>query len=64
MGGIMMSITMPVWRETFAARLVRAFTLADYDALFADSHQMSLFTPPIASIRTVLVKAEGRGAHG
>jgi DNA polymerase elongation subunit (family B) len=51
-------------RETFAARLIRAFTPDDYEALFADSHQMSLFTPPIASIRTVLMKVERTEAHG
>jgi DNA polymerase elongation subunit (family B) len=44
-----------VLRETFAARLERAFTPADYEALFADPDQMSLFTPPVAAIRTVLV---------
>jgi len=44
-----------VLRETFAARLVRAFTPADYKALFADPDQMSLFSPSISAIRTVLV---------
>ena len=43
-------------RETFAARLARAFTPSDYEALFADPDQMSLFTPPIATITTVLVE--------
>jgi DNA polymerase elongation subunit (family B) len=41
-------------RETFAARLERAFTLADFEAVFADPDQMSLFTPPMAGIRTIL----------
>jgi DNA polymerase elongation subunit (family B) len=41
-------------RETFADRLARAFTPADYEALFADPDQMSLFAPPVATIRTVL----------
>ena len=45
-----------VLRETYAARLARAFTPADYEALLADPDQMSLFTPPIATIRTVLTK--------
>jgi DNA polymerase, archaea type len=45
-----------VLRETYAARLARAFTAADYEALLADPDQMSLFTPPIATIRTVLTK--------
>jgi DNA polymerase elongation subunit (family B) len=43
-------------RETFAARLARAFTPSDYEALFADPNQMSLFTPPAATITTVLVE--------
>ena len=34
-------------RETFAVRLTRAFTPADYEAVFADPEQMSLFTRPI-----------------
>jgi DNA polymerase, archaea type len=41
-------------RETFAARLARAFTPDGYEALFADPDQLSLFTPPVASIGTVL----------
>jgi DNA polymerase elongation subunit (family B) len=43
-----------VLRETFAARLERAFTPEDYDALFADPGQLSIFAPPIDSIRPVL----------
>ncbi len=43
-----------VLRQTFAARLERAFTPADFEAVFADPEQLSLFTPPIAAIRTVL----------
>ena len=46
-----------VLRQTFAARLARAFTADGYEAVFADPGQMSLFTPPVATIRTVLVKA-------
>jgi DNA polymerase elongation subunit (family B) len=41
-------------RETFAARLVRAFTPDDFAALFDDPEQPSLFAPPVASIRPVL----------
>lgn len=44
-----------VLRETFAARLARAFTPSDYEALFANPDQMSLFSPPISAIRTILV---------
>jgi DNA polymerase elongation subunit (family B) len=47
-----------VLRETFAARLQRAFAPGDYEALFADPDQMSLFTPPLATIRTVLTGAK------
>ena len=43
-------------RETFAARLARAFTPEDYETLFADPDQMSLFAPAVATIRTVLVE--------
>ena len=45
-----------VLRETYAARPARAFTPADYEVLLADPDQMTLFTPPIATIRTVLTK--------
>ena len=45
-----------VLRETFAARLARAFTPEDYEALLADPDQMSLFLPPIETMRTVLIK--------
>lgn len=47
-------------RETFAARLERAFTPVDFEAVFA-SDQMSLFTPNVATIRTVL--HQEREAH-
>ena len=43
-----------VLRETFAARLARAFSPGDYEALFADPDQLSLFTPAIEAITTVL----------
>ena len=42
-------------RETFAARLVRAFTGEDFQTLTADPEQPSLFALPIASIHPVLV---------
>jgi DNA polymerase elongation subunit (family B) len=42
------------FRQTFASRLACAFTPADYEAVFADPAQMSLFTPAVATIRTVL----------
>ena len=47
-----------VLRGTFAARLERAFSLQDYEAVFDDPNQLSLFAPPIESIRTVLSPAE------
>ena len=44
-------------RETFAIRLARAFSPADFEAVFADSEQMSLFSESVETvIRTVLVK--------
>jgi hypothetical protein len=43
-----------VLRDNFAARLERAFTPEDFAAIFADPGQLSLFTPPIANIRSIL----------
>jgi DNA polymerase elongation subunit (family B) len=43
-----------VLRETFAARLERAFTDTDYEAVFADPEQMALFAPDLAVVRPVL----------
>jgi DNA polymerase I len=40
--------------RTFASRLECAFTPADYEAVFADPDQMSLFTPALATIQTIL----------
>jgi DNA polymerase elongation subunit (family B) len=48
-----------VLRETFAARLARAFTEADYEAVFADPEQMSLFAPELETIRPVLTTGLG-----
>jgi hypothetical protein len=50
-------------RQTFASRLACAFTPADYEAVFADAHQMSLFMPAIGTIRTVLEKKSVANAH-
>jgi DNA polymerase elongation subunit (family B) len=41
-------------RQTFASRLTCAFTPADYEVVFADPDQMSLFMPAVTTIRTVL----------
>ena len=49
-------------RHIFASRLECAFTAADYEAVFADRDQMSLFTPDIDSIHTVLVTTGEAGA--
>jgi DNA polymerase elongation subunit (family B) len=46
-------------RETYAARLARAFTPEDFATVFADPDQLSLFTPPLESIRPVLTKLPG-----
>jgi len=40
--------------DTFAARLTRAFTPDDYATVFADPSQLSLFSPPIATVRPIL----------
>ncbi len=41
-------------RDTFASRLIRAFTPEDYAAVFADPDQLTLFTPPLSAMRTIL----------
>ena len=43
-------------RETYASRVARAFSPEDYETLFADPLQMSLFTTPLASIRPILTR--------
>ncbi len=48
-----------VLRGTFAARLARALTPADFAVLFADPDQLSLFTPPTAAMRPVLDSRPG-----
>ena len=45
-----------VLRETFAARLERAFSPEDYCAVFADPEQMSLFAPDVETVRPVLTQ--------
>ena len=50
--------------EAYIQRLARAFTPADFSAVFADPDQFSLFTPPIESIRTVLTVVPQTGSHG
>jgi DNA polymerase elongation subunit (family B) len=44
-------------RETYAARLSRAFTAEDYAAVFPHPDQLTLFAPPIEGVRTVLAGA-------
>jgi DNA polymerase elongation subunit (family B) len=41
-------------RETYAARLARAFTAQDFAVVFASPEQLTLFTPPLSSIHSVL----------
>jgi DNA polymerase, archaea type len=41
-------------RTTYAERLARAFTPEDFGVVFADPDQLSLFSPPVESIRPVL----------
>lgn len=50
-------------RQIFASRLACAFTPADYEAVFADSEQMSLFIPAIGAIHTVLQKKLQAGSE-
>ncbi len=52
-----------VLRETFAARLERAFSPADFEAVFADPAQMSLFAPPIEGMRPILTKSATSEVH-
>ena len=46
-------------RDTYASRLLRAFTPEDGAAMFADTAQMGLFTPQPGAIRTVLTRHSG-----
>jgi hypothetical protein len=41
-------------RETFAARLARALTPADFAAVFGDPDQVSLFPPQFEDMRPIL----------
>ena len=43
-------------RETFAARLARALTPADFGAVFADPDQASLFPPQFETMRPILTR--------
>ena len=45
-------------RETYAARLVRAFTPAGFAAVFADPEQPSLFGASLAGVHAVLTRVE------
>ena len=48
-------------RTTYAERLSRAFRPEDFDCLFADPDQYTLFAPPVASVRPVLTMLPGAG---
>jgi DNA polymerase elongation subunit (family B) len=41
-------------RDTFAARLARAFTPEDFAIVFADPDQLALFTPSVDTVRPIL----------
>jgi hypothetical protein len=47
-----------VLRGHFASKLARAFSPGDFEAVFAAPDQMSLFTPPVEGIQTVLNPCE------
>jgi DNA polymerase elongation subunit (family B) len=49
-------------RASYAQRLARAFTPLDFETLFADPDQLSIFAPPIESIRSILTML-GNGAE-
>ncbi len=51
-------------RETYAARMVRAFTVDDFAAVFPHPEQLSLFTPEIGGVRTVLIGVPESGMEG
>jgi DNA polymerase I len=44
-------------RDTFASRLITAFRAEDFEAVFADPLQMSLFAEPVEQIQTLLTPA-------
>jgi len=46
-------------RDTFAARLQRAFTPNDFGVVFGDPDQTSLFAPPLDTIQAVLTPRAG-----
>jgi len=41
-------------RTSYAQRLGRAFTPADFETVFADPDQLSIFAPPVESIGSIL----------
>jgi hypothetical protein len=51
-----------VLRDTFAARMERAFPPEDFDVVFGDGDQLSLFGRPIGEVRTLL-RSEPREAR-
>jgi DNA polymerase I len=48
-------------RTTYAERLARAFTPEDFGVVFADPDQLSFFSPPVESIRSVLTSQGSAG---
>jgi DNA polymerase elongation subunit (family B) len=51
-----------VLKENFAGRLARAFRPEDFDAVFADPYQLSLFAPPVETIHPLLERYANNGA--
>ncbi len=43
-------------RDTYAARLARAFAPHDYEAVFADPAQTEMFAPEVAAIKPILTR--------
>lgn len=48
-----------ILRASYAQRLARAFAPVDFETVFADPDQLSIFAAPIESIRTVLTPLTG-----
>jgi hypothetical protein len=46
-------------RASYAQRLARAFTPVDFDAVFADPDQLSIFSLSVESIRSILTPLRG-----
>ena len=53
-----------VLRDSFTSRLLKAFTPQDFDAVFADPDQLSLFPSSLDDIRPILTRIDGESGIG